>query len=161
MKARLKYIIVAVVILSLFVTACSGGYMTDSNEEVNTLQFEGILLHEGSILITKSKADQLSQGQLISLNFPTEWLHHLWGAFMIMRSIPRCENRGLPGQRYQCREIKAFAGHTVITFDTAEMILEHLPQSVHLIDVRTVEEYEGGHISGAQNIPMGEMKRLY
>ena len=38
------------------------------------------------------------------------------------------------------------------------MILEHLPQSVHLIDVRTVEEYEGGHISGAQNIPMGEIE---
>ena len=159
MKARLKYIIVAVVILSLFVTACSGGYMTDSNEEVNTLQFEGILLHEGSILITKSKADQLSQGQLISLSFPDGMAAPPVGSLYDYEIDSALRESWPPqGSAINAEEIKAFAGHTVITFDTAEMILEHLPQSVHLIDVRTVEEYEGGHISGAQNIPMGEIE---
>ena len=37
------------------------------------------------------------------------------------------------------------------------MILEHLPERAHLIDVRTVEEYKGG-IDGAQNIPIDEIE---
>ena len=46
--------------------------MTGPDDEAGTLQFEGILLHEGSVLITESKAGQLSEGQLISLSFPDD-----------------------------------------------------------------------------------------
>ncbi len=160
MKTRSKYIIVAVVILSLFVTACSGGGVTGPDDEGDTLQFEGILLHESSILVTESKADQLPKGQLISLSFPDDMGEPpTIGSLYSYEIEPALrESWPLQGTAIKAEEIQALAGHTVISFDTAEMILAHLPENAHLIDVRTVEEYEGGHVGGALNIPVDEIE---
>lgn len=159
MKTRLRYLMVAVVILSLFTTACSGGGITGPDEG-DTIRFEGILLHESSILITKSEADPLPKGQLISLSFPDEMEEPPAVGSLYSYEIEPALRESWPpqGTAIKAEEIRALAGHTVISFDSAEMILQHLPQNAYLIDVRTIEEYEGGHISGAQNIPLDEIE---
>jgi rhodanese-related sulfurtransferase len=160
MKARLKYIVAVVAILSLLAVAGACGNMTGPDDEAGTLQFEGILLHEGSVLITESKAGQLSEGQLISLSFPDdmETLPPVGSLYRYVIDSTLRESWPPQGNAIEAEKIQAFAGHTVITFDAAEMILEHLPERAHLIDVRTVEEYKGGHIDGAQNIPIDEIE---
>lgn len=45
-----------------------------------------------------------------------------------------------------------------IDFNTVFSILDKLPESAHLIDVRTAEEFESGHIEGALNIPLGSVE---
>ena len=156
MKTRLRYILVALVILSLFATACSGGGTTGPDDESDTLQFEGILLLESSILVTESKADQLPKGQLISLSFPDGMEEPPAVGSLYSYEIESALRESWPvqGTAIKAEEIRALAGHTVISFDTAEMIVDHLPENTHLIDVRTIEEYQGGHVSGALNLPL-------
>ena len=162
MKSRSIYVLTAVVILSQLVTACSGGNIADPDDEANTLQFEGILLHGSSILITKSDEDQLPQGQLISLSFPDEMEGPPAVGSLYSYEIEPALRESWPpqGTVIKADEIRAFAGHTVISFDTAEMILDHLPRNAYLIDVRTPEEYQDGHVSGAQNIPLDETEEV-
>jgi rhodanese-related sulfurtransferase len=38
-----------------------------------------------------------------------------------------------------------------------ENIIKALQQGASIIDVRTPEEYRGGHVSGSKNIPLGEI----
>ena len=42
---------------------------------------------------------------------------------------------------------------------SAKTIAELLPQEPRVIDVRTLREYEAGHLSGALNIPLAELGR--
>lgn len=160
MKSKLRYLITTVAILSLIFTACSGGDLTTPEDESNTLQFEGILLHESSILITGTKADLLSKGQLISLRFPAEMVERPPIGSLYSYEIDSTLRESWPPQAdaLKAEEIREFAGHTVISFESAEMILGHLPQNSHLIDVRTMEEFESGHVSGSQNLPVDEIE---
>ncbi|GAB1475462.1 hypothetical protein MASR2M70_02940 [Bacillota bacterium] len=160
MGIGLKYAIAFVIILTLFATACSGGGTSAPGSEDNAYELEGILIHESSILITKSKVDQLPEGRLISLSFPAEMRETPPIGSLYSYEIGSTIRESWPPQAdaIKAEEIREFAGHTVISFDSAEMILGHLPQNSHLIDVRTTEEFESGYVSGAQNIPMDEIE---
>ncbi len=157
MHARLGYIMAAIVSLGILVSGCSGG-MTNTGGEGEAFQFQGILLHENSILITESTGQQLPEGQLISLNFPEGIAVPSVGSLYSYEIDSALAESWPPqGRAKKIEEIRSLAGHTVISFDTGEAILQHLPQNAHLIDVRTAEEYEGGHISGAQNISVDQI----
>lgn len=39
-----------------------------------------------------------------------------------------------------------------------EFLDEHSPQEYNLVDVRTPQEYEKGHLPGARLIPVGELE---
>ncbi|MDD2215897.1 MAG: hypothetical protein PHE41_04920 [Eubacteriales bacterium] len=52
MHARIGRILTTVVGLVLLISACSGGTTTNTNSEDSTFRFQGILLHENSILVT-------------------------------------------------------------------------------------------------------------
>jgi len=160
MTNRLRYLIITVAILSFSFTACTGGDVSAPDDECDMLQFEGILLHESSILITKSEEDRLPEGQLISLSFPAEMGEQPPVGSLYSYEIDSTIRESWPPQAdaVQAEEILAYAGHTVISFDTAEMILGHLPQNAHLIDVRTLEEYGSGHVEGSQNIPVDKIE---
>ena len=62
MKARLKYIVAVVAILSLLAVAGACGNMTGPDDEAGTLQFEGILLHEGSVRLQNQKRASFQKG---------------------------------------------------------------------------------------------------
>ncbi|UFA50020.1 rhodanese-like domain-containing protein [Deinococcus radiophilus] len=41
---------------------------------------------------------------------------------------------------------------------TVQALHERLGQDIHIIDVRTPEEFAAGHIEGAQLLPLGELE---
>jgi rhodanese-related sulfurtransferase len=60
---------------------------------------------------------------------------------------------------YSDAEIKnEYAGVLNIGFETAFSILDELAESAYLVDVRTPEEFDSGHIDGALNIPLDGVK---
>ena len=159
MRNRLGYIIATVISLSLLVSACSGGTTADTSGEKDTIQFQGILLHENSILVTESTEQQLPKGQLISLSFPESIASPATGSLYKYEISSSLRESWPPqGSVKKIEEVQALAGHTVISFDASEDILKHLPENAHLIDVRTTEEYESGHVSGAQNISVDQIE---
>lgn len=159
MHRKIGAIAAAVVSFSLLLAACSGGPATDGDQDKDTLQFQGIALHENSILVTESDRHQLPSGQLIALDFPEGAEAPAAGSLYryIVGSALR-ESWPVQGTVLEMEEVEALAGSTAISFETAEAILQHLPENSHLIDVRTPEEYEGGHVSGAQNISVDQIE---
>lgn len=139
-------------LVSILSSCVTGGYS-------EPLQFNGILLHWNSLLVTESTAQPLSAGQLISLSFPESTAVPPVGS-LYRYEIDSAMRESWPpqGSVRKAEEIKSFAGHTLISFDTANAILQHLNRYARLIDVRTAVEYEGGHLSGAQNIPIDHIK---
>ncbi|HZK26931.1 MAG TPA: rhodanese-like domain-containing protein [Thermoclostridium sp.] len=147
-----RFIIPIVLILSLLLAACSQKE-TENNDE--TLQIQGILLKGNSVLITQSKELQLKKGNLISLSFPNNVEAPPVGSLFKYEVGPALrESWPVQGDAVTLEEVKEYVGTTIIDFATAEAILQHLPDNSHFIDVRTQEEYEEGHISGAINIPL-------
>ncbi len=155
MRSKSGYIAATVICLSLFVSACSSG--VDTNHE--TLTFQGILLHENSVLTTESTEQQIPEGQLISLGFPEGMETPPVGSLYTYEISSAIRESWPPqGSAIKAEEVRALAGHTVISFDTADAILQHLPQNAYFFDVRTAQEYESGHVSGAQNIPVDQVE---
>lgn len=159
MRATVLFFIAAAACLGLFFSACSAPAGKDDGRNNGYFQFQGIILHENSVLVTKSKEPQLEEGQLISLSFPEETEASPVGSLFSYEidDVLR-ESWPVQGSVVKAEEIKSLAGHTVISFDTCEAILLHLTDNTHFIDVRTAEEYEDGHISGAQNIPIDQIE---
>ncbi|NLL91453.1 MAG: hypothetical protein GX222_03430 [Ruminococcaceae bacterium] len=94
------------------------------------------------VLATVNTVDDalLSPGSLVTLEVSGEITHE-------------SENEVSFG--YSDAEIKKEdAGALNIGFDTAFSILDELAESAYLIDVRTPEEFDSGHIDGALNIPL-------
>lgn len=158
MRNRSGRIMISICI-SLLVSACSSGTMPSTSGVEEKIQFQGILLHESSILVTKSTEQQLTRGQLISLSFPEGVEAPPIGSLYNYEIDSGLRESWPPqGIAKKIEEVQVLAGHTVISFDTGEAILQHLPESAYLIDVRTPNEYEGGHVSGSQNIPVNRIK---
>ena len=51
------------------------------------------------------------------------------------------------------------AGCKTLSMDKARMELEN-DKAIHLIDVRTPEEYRSGHIPGSRNIPLDRINEI-
>jgi len=159
MRNKSGCIMATVLSLSLLVSACSAGTTPNTSGEKDTIQFKGILLHENSILVTESTDQQLPKGELISLSFPEGIASPATGSLYKYEISSSLRESWPPqGSVKKIEEVQALAGHTVISFDASEDILQHLPENAHLIDVRTIEEYESGHVSGAQNISVDQIE---
>ncbi len=68
----------------------------------------------------------------------------------------RCPPRGWP--RYE-RAAREYLGDEVEAIGRDELIARMARGDVVLVDVRPAEEFEAGHIDGAQSIPLEELKR--
>ena len=148
---KIRFIIAIIIILIPTFSACSA----KEPDEGESFQVQGILLHGNSILITESKNQQLSGGQIISLSFPEVVEVPPVGSLFKYEIGPELRESWPPqGDAASIEEVRKYAGTTVIDFITAEAVLQHLPEKSHFIDVRTDEEYKEGHISGAINIPV-------
>lgn len=159
MHRKMRYIAAVTASLSLLFAGCAGGPANDGGEDKETLQFQGIALYENSVLVTESAQDQLPSGQLIALDFPEGAEAPAIGSlYQYKVGSALRESWPVQGTVIEMEEVEAFAGTTVISFETADAILQHLPQNAYLIDVRTTEEYEGGHVSGAQNISVDQIE---
>ena len=159
MRNKSGCIMATVLSLSLLVSACSAGTTPNTSGEKDTIQFKGILLHENSILVTESTEEQLPKGELISLSYPEGIAAPATGSLYKYEISSSLRESWPPqGSVKKIEEVQALAGHTVISFDASEDILQHLPENAHLIDVRTTEEYESGHVSGAQNISVDQIE---
>lgn len=149
---------ISIIILCLCIILVSCSERTSADES-KPLVFEGVLLKENSILITKSKETVLPKGQLISLSFPEDLEKPPVGSLYKYEIKPILRESWPPqGDALRVEEIKELAGTIDVSFKTAEDISTHLPSSAHLIDVRTAEEYVGGHVAGAVNISVDVIK---
>jgi rhodanese-related sulfurtransferase len=45
----------------------------------------------------------------------------------------------------------------MVPYDIPQVAVDQLPDGVHLLDVRELDEWEDGHIEGAQHVPMSEL----
>ncbi len=54
--------------------------------------------------------------------------------------------------------IGAFFALKRLAFISADAARKHLAQGALVIDVRSVEEFSGGHLQNAVNIPLGELR---
>lgn len=143
--------------ICLLAAACGGGPGAGGDKDV--LVFEGLLLHETSVLVTASKEQQLPKGSLISLDFPGEIIVPAAGSLYQYEIEPALrESWPVQGSVRAAEEIEALAGPTLITLETGEAILQHLSENAWLIDVRTPQEYESGYVSGALNIPVDQIE---
>lgn len=159
MKNRLLILMAAVIIIGLTLFACQAEPQQTSSEIDDTFEFEGIVLNTTSVLVTRSSAVQLPVQSLILLAFPDGLTVPPPGSlyrFTIDSAI--AESWPLQGHVQGAEELRLSAGPTVISFDSAESIMKHLPVNTFLIDVRTIEEYTGGHVSGAVNIPVDRIQ---
>jgi rhodanese-related sulfurtransferase len=57
------------------------------------------------------------------------------------------------------RAAREYLGHEVEAIDREELVARMARGDVVLVDVRPAEEFEAGHIDGAQSIPIAELKR--
>lgn len=155
MTKKSAWLAAAAAAICLLATACGGA----PGGEKDFLSFEGLLLRDTSVLVTASKEDQLPKGQLISLTFPegTE-IPGVGSLYRYSVGSALRESWPMQGDVEAVEEVEALAGHTLITFDTAEAILQHLPEHAYLIDVRTPLEYESGYVSGAINISVDQIE---
>lgn len=158
MDKKAKYLAAMAVGLCLLAAACSGG-AGSGGETKDSIEFRGLLLHESSILVTDSADKQLPRGELISLVFPEGMTAPPAGSLYQYEIEPALrESWPLQGTAKTAEEIEALAGATLITLETGEAILQHLPENAWLIDVRTPQEYESGYVSGALNIPVDQIE---
>ncbi|RTR25406.1 rhodanese-like domain-containing protein [Deinococcus radiophilus] len=60
-----------------------------------------------------------------------------------------------PSSAAPTAQAPAAAGYQTVT---VQALHERLGQDIHIIDVRTPEEFAAGHIEGAQLLPLGELE---
>lgn len=137
----------------------SAGSATTSGENMETLNFEGVLLNGTSILITNSSESSLAKGELVSVTMPQGAPAPPVGSLFRYEIMDAIRESWPPqASAVKIDEIKSAAGPLIISFDTAEDILMHLGENTHFIDVRTAEEYISGHVSGAKNIDVAVIR---
>ncbi len=114
----------------------------------------------GSSFYVKKGNKRLPEGELITLSFPedseTPELFSLWEAEineMLRETAPP------QGDAVLIRKISDAPGPVKITWDQTAALRLHLPERVRLIDVRSEDEYRGGHVPGAELLPLDRIEQ--
>lgn len=162
MKKFFRMPLILMMILALALTGCQKDPAEDGSQEeaVSDLPYQALHLGDHLFVITKTpvegkdylhmpltvnmeKAPDLQVGDIIALNFD-----------IITKSYPGQVNVETVDKLEE--ESKAFKAD----FNLANDLLRIRPDQTYLMDVRTLEEYEAGHIPGSINIPVQEIESI-
>lgn len=143
MKKHFKILILGLVLMTL-VLGCS-------REDESTI--EALMLSEdGTFLLTKDSGP-LKKEDLINLSLPEGEDLSLGHIYKIKIGEDLMESYPYQGQAEEVLEDKG-RGQEKISLDTALSIKDFYGTGATIIDVRSLGEFQGGHLSGAINSPL-------
>lgn len=158
MKKRLRLTLIIMMVLSLALVACQKDQKKEETQ--SDLAYHALHLGDSLYIITKApdqakdmvgtplminieQAPDLGVGDVIALNFEV-----VMTSFPGQVNVEAVEKLGGEIQTYK-------AG-----FNLATDLFQIRPDKVLLVDVRTPEEFQGGHVPGSVNISVDEIDRL-
>ena len=153
-KTLLGFALIIVMILSLALPGCQ------KTSEPSELPYEALHLGNFLFVITKTTEDtktnlhlpvvahfdepqDLQVGDVMALAFD-----------QLMESFP--PQAVITSSKKLLEEHKAYLAN----FDLAQQLLEIRPEQTYLIDVRTKEEFEEGHVPNSINIPLDQIESI-
>lgn len=160
-------------LLSLGLSACTPSKdglsgvdgSSDSKTDENLGEsFQALLLDNNSALITESDTNLIGKHGLLVLGFQENASGEKpsIGSLHTYQIEPNLLDSWPPQAKVTSfNKIKDEAGSIVISFDTAAGLFNYFAEDkIHLIDVRTVAEFEEEHIKGALNLPLDELEDI-
>lgn len=117
---------------------------------------EALLLDDAYIFLLTKDSESLKKGDLISLSFDEDVEMNLGHKYRIKIAEGLRESYPYQGSGEEVLEDLGIAKEK-ISLDQALALKEYLSEKITIIDVRTPEEYQGGHLPGAINIPVDNL----
>lgn len=140
-------------VLSISMVACN-----KNKEETNGENRVKVLnLHGESFLILNDNRNTVNLSGLIIIHVPENQMIEAGKVYTaiiedeIAASFP-------PQARAKSIELENDEKPEAISFEIADSIQQHLPENSYLIDVRTEEEFDEGHIPGALLMPLDNIE---
>lgn len=117
---------------------------------------EALLLDDAFTFLLTKDFRTLKKGDLISLSFDEDVEMSLGHKYRIKIGEGIRESYPYQGTGEEVLEDLGIAKEK-ISLDQALALKEYLSDKITIIDVRTPEEYQGGHLPGAINIPVDNL----
>ncbi|WP_054252914.1 rhodanese-like domain-containing protein [Neofamilia massiliensis] len=117
---------------------------------------EALLLDDAFTFLLTKDSRTLKKGDLISLSFDEDVEMSLGHKYRIKIAEGIRESYPYQGSGEEILEDLGIAKEK-ISLDQALALKEYLSDKITIIDVRTPEEYQGGHLPGAINIPVDNL----
>lgn len=117
---------------------------------------EALLLDDAYTFLLTKDSESLKKGDLISLSFDEDVEMNLGHKYRIKIAEGIRESYPYQGSGEEVLEDLG-PGVEKISLDQALALKEYLSEKITIIDVRTPEEYQGGHLPGAINIPVDNL----
>lgn len=153
LKTRRKLLLSFLIIVSFLTSAC----MLMKQENTDSIKLEVIYL--GSTYYVRESSDKklVESGDILSINNLTE-ARSMGDIFEVQIEPELAES--WPAQAKAIGYKKASEKSSVIKedFDFYSKLVSHTPNNVFLIDVRTKQEYESGHVPNSINIDVQDLR---
>lgn len=117
---------------------------------------EALLLDDAYTFLLTKDSESLKKGDLISLSFDEDVEMSLGHKYRIIIAEGIRESYPYQGSGEEVLEDLGVAREK-ISLDQALALKEYLSDKITIIDVRTLEEYQGGHLPGAINISVDNL----
>ena len=146
MKKFLKILALALGLI-IFTVAC---------KTADDSAIEALLLDDAFTFLLTKDSRTLKKRDLISLSFDEDVEMSLGNKYRIKIAEGIRESYPYQGSGEEVLEDLG-PGVEKISLDQALALKEYLSEKITIIDVRTLEEYQGGHLPGAINIPVDNL----
>lgn len=132
-----------------------------SDDNVEAVELEAVYLGYGTYFITKVNQNAFNHlaNDLLSIDLPQGTTEPTIGTRVALNIEPIIRE-SYPAQASAVEIRISEDKPSVIKADLtwgANSLLMHLPENTHLIDVRTEEEFQEGHIPGSTLLPLNEL----
>ena len=117
---------------------------------------EALLLDDAYTFLLTKDSGSLKKGDLISLSFDEDVEMSLGHKYRIKIAEGIRESYPYQGSGEEVLEDLGISKEK-ISLDQALALKEYFSEKITIIDVRTPEEYQGGHLPGAINIPVDNL----
>lgn len=140
-------------VLSISMVACN-----KNKEETNGENRVKVLnLHGESFLILNDNRNTVNLSGLIIIHVPENQMIEAGKVYTAIIEDEIAESFP-PQARAKSIELENDEKPEAISFEIADSIQQHLPENSYLIDVRTEEEFDEGHIPGALLMPLDNIE---
>ncbi len=140
-------------VLSISMVACN-----KNKEETNGENRVKVLnLHGESFLILNDNQNTVNLSGLIIIHVPENQMIEAGKVYTAIIEDEIAESFP-PQARAKSIELENDEKPEAISFEIADSIQQHLPENSYLIDVRTEEEFDEGHIPGALLMPLDNIE---
>lgn len=140
-------------VLSISMVACNKN-KEETNGENRVKVFN---LHGESFLILNDNRNTVNLSGLIIIHVPENQMIEAGKVYTAIIEDEIAESFP-PQARAKSIELENDEKPEAISFEIADSIQQHLPENSYLIDVRTEEEFDEGHIPGALLMPLDNIE---